>query len=92
MMNIWPLLLAALVALAVPGLLGYALTRRLGVGGLWLVLAGTAAACVAIWMRWQTPSTGWDSTAGALTLVFLILPGIVGIGIGAAMGLARNRR
>ncbi|MBV6636665.1 MAG: hypothetical protein KI788_12260 [Mameliella sp.] len=84
-------LIPALVALGALGL-GWALLRfGMGAASAVLALVLTGAGGWLIY-RMQMASEGWDALGYGIGLMLGVLPALVGLGVGALIGLARRHK
>ena len=81
-----PLLALALTAFLLPGALAFWLGRRHGIGVLWAALIVGAIIGIAGWIVTRQPLYGEAAISRSITIYFAILPGFVGLVLGAAMG------
>lgn len=87
-----PLLLPALAAAILPGLIGWAFTRRFGPLGLGLALGVCAVIALAGWFPTRQTLPG-DIMAIAGPLIFMVLlPALVSLVTGAAIGFWQAHR
>lgn len=85
-MNPAILTLGAFAALALAGVLGWLAARRGGIRVLWVVLALGAVIAVAGWLVTRQPLVGDAAIRRQIVIYFMMLPGFVGLVIGAAIG------
>lgn len=87
-----PLMALALAVFVLPGLLSWWLARRYGIGVLWAALIVGAILCVVGWIDTQEPRYMADAIARQIMIYMILLPGFVGLVLGAAIGVMGHRR
>ena len=92
MLDPLPLMALALGAFVLPGALAFWLGRRNGIGVLWAAMIVGAIVCVAGWIVTREPLRGDAAIARSVAIYFALLPGFVGLVLGAATGALSGRR
>lgn len=87
-----PLMALALAAFLIPGALAWWLARRNGIGVLWAALIVGAVICIVGWIVTRQPLYGDAAIARSIAIYFAVLPGFVGLVLGAALGFLSGHR
>lgn len=87
-----PLMGLALAAFLLPGALAFWAGRRNGIGILWAAMIAIAVICIAGWIVTRQPLYGEAAVSRSIAIYFALLPGFVGLVLGAAMGALAGRR
>ncbi|MDO5647883.1 hypothetical protein [Paracoccus sp. (in: a-proteobacteria)] len=76
----------ALTAFLVPGAVAYVAARRFGLMILWAALIAGGLLGVVGWIITREPLYGADALQRSIRIYFMLLPGFVGVVLGAVWG------
>lgn len=92
MLDPLPLMGLALAAFLLPGALAFWAGRRHGINVLWAAMIAGAVIGIAGWIVTRQPLYGDAAISRSIAIYFALLPGFVGLVLGAAMGALAGRR
>ncbi|MDO5630335.1 MAG: hypothetical protein Q4G22_00700 [Paracoccus sp. (in: a-proteobacteria)] len=90
-MNPGYLVTLATVSLIVPGLVAWLAARRMGLGILWAALIAGAILGLAGWFITREPLLGDAEIRRSVAIYFVLLPGFVGMVLGAGAGAVADK-
>ncbi|MDO5658592.1 MAG: hypothetical protein Q4G36_09760 [Paracoccus sp. (in: a-proteobacteria)] len=85
------LVLLAMASLVLPGLLAFFAAKRLGLQIVWAALILGAGLGIYGWIETREPLFGAAAMRRSVSIYFVLLPGFVGITLGAAIGALVGR-
>ena len=85
------LVLLAMAAMILPGALAWLAARRMGINILWAALIAGAIIGIVGWFLTREPLFGEAALRRSITIYFVLLPGFVGMVLGAAAGAISDR-
>lgn len=85
------LVLIAPAAAAIAALAAWWLGRRIGLNALWIALAIGAITGLIGWFLTRTPAVGEAALHRSILIYFTLLPGFIGLVMGAIMGAWQHR-
>lgn len=84
-------LLLALAAPAIAGVIAWALGRRIGLNALWAALTVGAVTGLIGWFLTRDPVYGQAALERSVMIYFTLLPGFIGLVMGAIIGAWQHR-
>ncbi|MDO5706323.1 MAG: hypothetical protein Q4G49_14830 [Paracoccus sp. (in: a-proteobacteria)] len=90
-MNPGYLVTLATAAMILPGLIAWFAARRMGLGILWAALIAGVILGIAGWFITREPLFGDAEIRRSITIYFVLLPGFVGMVLGAGVGAVADK-